>query len=341
MRSLTGRASPRGVLTAGSFAAATAALARPGFDTNSRVAVAVSGGGDSLALMALAAEAFPGRVQVLSLDHQLRRESAAECAVVAGLAASLGLPHATLVPAAAIGSANVQAEARAARYAALGGWCAAHAVPFLLTAHHADDQAETLLMRLARGSGLRGLGGIRPRRELEEGVTLLRPLLGFRRAELQAVVKKRGWVPLEDPSNQSQRFDRTHARMLLAETGWLNPDRLAASAAHLADAEAALAWAADLAFSSRTTNQQGALIANPEGLPAELQRRLLAKALAHFGTSEPDGPALARLQQRLVAGGSGTLGLVKAKALASGFWHFSPAAARTLPGQSSGTPVSE
>ena len=329
MRSLTGRASEPALLTASSFAATTAALAGPGFDTNSRVAVAVSGGGDSLALMALAAEAFPGRVQVLSLDHQLRSGSAAECAVVAGLAASLGLPHATLVPAAAIGSANVQAEARAARYAALGGWCAAHAVPFLLTAHHADDQAETLLMRLARGSGLAGLGGIRPRRELEQGIILLRPLLGWRRSDLRALVEQRGWLPLEDPSNQNQRFDRTHARALLAGADWLKPDRLAASAAHLADAEEALAWATDLAFGSRVTLSDATMIVNPEALPREIQRRLLARALGHFGTGESDGPALSRLLHRLQEGGGGTLGQVKAKALASGFWQLSLAAPRT------------
>ena len=309
-------------LTAASFAAEAARLA--GGTLQQLFAIAVSGGADSLALMALAAESFAGQVQVLSVDHGLRAESAAECAMVAALAAGLGLRHETLTLALPPGG-DIQARARAARYAAMADWCRGQGITQLMTAHHADDQAETLLLRLARGSGLGGLSGVRATGRIE-GITLLRPLLGRRRAELAAIVAARGWVPVDDPSNRDPRFDRTQARRLLAETPWLNPDRLAASAQHLAEAEAALAWAAERAFATRHQWQPPALLLDPEGLPAELRRRLLADGLRAFG-HEADGPALARLLARLEAGGSGTLGSVRAGGNA-GVWVLRPAPER-------------
>ena len=318
-----------GALTSEAFAEAVIALAGAEWSDAARLAVAVSGGSDSLALMALAAEAFAGQVTVLSFDHRLRAENAAECAMVARLAEGLGLPNATLQPAVPIADSNVQAGARDARYAALAEWCAPRTIAFLLTAHHADDQAETVLLRLARGSGVAGLGGIRPRRDLANGVALLRPLLGWRRADLRSPVCARGWTPIIDPANSSARFDRSRARSLLAASEWLSTERLAASAAHCAEAEAALLWAAELAWASRATVAGAHLVLDPEALPPELQRRLLARGLAHFGTADPDGPALARLAERLRAGGGGTLGTVKVRALATGQWQLAVAAPRS------------
>lgn len=289
------------------------------------VALAVSGGADSLALMWLGAAAFPGRVHVLSVDHGLRTEAAAECALVGRLAAGLGLPHQTLTLALPPGG-NVQARAREARYAAMTGWCRANGVPLLLTAHHADDQAETLLMRLARSSGVTGLSGIRARLELD-GVTLLRPLLGTRRAVLLEIVRRAGWTPVDDPSNRDPAHDRTQARVLLAATDWLSAERVAAAAANLADAEEALGWAATRAFETRVSNVNGALLVDAEGLPAELQRRLLAHGLARFG-ADADGPGLQRLLTRLEAGGSGTLGAARADRLSDGRWRLRPAPPR-------------
>lgn len=314
------------------FAQATLSLAGQAWSQSARLAVAVSGGGDSLALMALAAEAFPGRVHALSFDHRLRAESAAECVMVATLAEQLGIPHTTLHSETPLDAANVQANARAARYAAMEAWCAANTVAFLLTAHHADDQAETLLLRLARGSGLAGLSGIRSTRALDGGVTLLRPLLGWRHDSLVAIARARGWRPIDDPSNRNPRFDRVHARALLADAPWLDPERLADSAQHLAHAEAALCWATDRAWASRATVSNSVLTLDLEALPCELQRRLLLRGLAHFGVAEPDGPAVARLAERLRAGGSGTLGGARAKALASSRWQLSAAPARRTSG---------
>ncbi len=289
------------------------------------LALAVSGGADSLALMKMGAEGFPGRVHVLSVDHGLRPEAAAECAMVARLAAGLGVPHTTLTLALAPGG-NVQARAREARYAAMAAWCRANGVPLLLTAHHADDQAETLLMRLARGSGATGLSGIRARVTLD-GVTVLRPLLGWRRAALGELVRKAGWTPVDDPSNRDPSFDRTRARALLAGADWLSADRIAAAAAHLAEADDALGWAEGRAFDTRVTPAGDALLIDPEGLPDELRRRLLARALMQMG-GEPEGPSLQRLMVRLSEGGGGTLGAARVDVLADGLWRVRPAPPR-------------
>ena len=289
------------------------------------IAIAVSGGPDSLALLWLAARAFGNRAHVLSVDHGLRADSAAECAAVMALATAEGL-QATTLTLSMQASANLQEAAREARYAAMAQACEALGIRHLLTAHHLGDQAETLLMRLARGSGVAGLSGIRPITQLH-GLTLLRPLLAHSRAELMAIVQAAGWAAAADPSNRNPRFDRTHARALLAATPWLEPERLAASAAHLAEAEAALAWAAARAWESRAAEQGPALWLDPEALPTELRRRLLARGLEAMGAATPDGPALARLQDQLEAGGSGTLGGVQATAR-DGRWKLSAAAPR-------------
>jgi len=204
--------------------------------------LAVSGGPDSLALLLLAHAALPGRIAAATVDHGLRPANADEAAMVAALCARLGVPHATLPVTLAEG--NVQAEARAARYAALAEWMGANGLTALATAHHADDQAETLLLRLNRGSGVAGLAGVRARGQVPgTRLPLVRPLLGWRRAELAQVVTAAALVAADDPSNRDDRFDRARLRKALAEAGWIDVPALAASAAHIADADAALDWA--------------------------------------------------------------------------------------------------
>lgn len=243
-----------------------------------QLGVAVSGGPDSLALLLLAQAAFPGRVHAATVDHLLRPESAAEAAFVARVCAGLGVPHTILADESApIEGGSVQAQARALRYRLLAGWAAP--LGWLATAHHQDDQAETLLMRLARGAGLAGLAGIRPARALG-GVTLVRPLLGWRRAELEAIVAEAGLEAVDDPSNRCAAYDRTRVRALLAA----RPDdlpaaRLAAAAGHLREAEEALAWAAEREWAERVAAEDGALLLDPAGLPPELLRRLAARAI--------------------------------------------------------------
>lgn len=144
-----------------------------------RTGLAVSGGPDSLALLLLA-EAVLGadRFAVATVDHGLRAQSADEAAFVARLCAARGIAHHTLTLSLPSGPA-VQERARDARYRALAGWCHEQGLAALVTAHHADDQAETLVMRMNRGAGLRGLAGIRSRAVVPgDSLPLLRPLLG-------------------------------------------------------------------------------------------------------------------------------------------------------------------
>lgn len=307
------------------FAAAVARLADPPLGADTPLAIAASGGPDSLALLWLAARAFGSRAHVLTADHGLRPQSAAECAMVQAHASALGLPVSILRLHLPPGP-NLQATARAARYAALKAACRAHGIRHLLTAHHLDDQAETLLMRLARGSGVAGLAGIREATSHDD-VQLLRPLLGVPRAALGHIVAAAGWTPADDPSNRDPRFDRTHARRLLEAGSWLLPARLAASARHLADADDALGWATDRAWASRVTADQAGLSLDVEDLPAELRRRLLVRALESLGATAPDGPAVMRLVARLHCGKPGTLGPVQARADGA-IWRLRPAAPR-------------
>src|SRR5918996_1752118 len=149
---------------------------------DARVGLAVSGGPDSLALLLLAAAARPGQIEAATVDHGFRPEARDEAATVAGICGKLGVPHTILtargndVPTTAI-----QERARRERYRLLGYWAEERGLGGLATAHHADDQAETLLMRLSRGSGVGGLGGTRRKRALSEDVLLLRPLLSWRK----------------------------------------------------------------------------------------------------------------------------------------------------------------
>ncbi|WP_448581973.1 tRNA lysidine(34) synthetase TilS [Thermaurantiacus sp.] len=317
-------------LTPADLAATTAALLAPASAHAARLALAVSGGADSLALLVLGASAFPGRVVALTFDHGLRAESRAEAESVALVAARLGVPHCILAPDRPIAGSSLQAAARDARYQAMAAWCRGEGFDALLTAHHQDDQAETLLLRLARGSGIAGLAGVRAATAIA-GVRVLRPLLAWPRAALADVTAAAGLTPVDDPANRDPRFDRTRARALLADTKWLDPARLAASAHHLAEAEEALSWAAARAKESRTERTGDRLFLDPEGLPAELRRRLLAQGLAELGAPRPAGPALARLLTALEAGKTATLGSVKARPLANGRWALAPAPLRRRP----------
>lgn len=206
--------------------------------------LAVSGGPDSLALLLLAHAALPGQIAVASINHGLRPEAAGEVALVERITQERGIPFTALTVTLAPG--NVQAQARAARYAALAEWAAARGLGAVATAHHADDQAETLLMRLNRGSGLAGLAGVRAvSRIAGSEVTLLRPLLGWRKAELADVVAEADITPALDPSNANPDFDRARLRAQISATDWLDPAQIAASAAHLAEGWQALQWYAE------------------------------------------------------------------------------------------------
>lgn len=305
------------------FAADLDALVDPG----TRVGVAVSGGPDSLALLLLAAVARPGQVEAATVDHRLRPESAAEAAMVAGLCARLDVPHRTLIadwiepP-----TTNVQAEARAMRYRLLNKWAIERGLGAVASAHHADDQAETLLMRLLRGAGVSGLGGSRARRSLSEQVLLVRPLLGWRKSDLAALVTQAGIEPVDDPSNRDPRHDRSRIRHWLAEAGWADPARLAASASAIRDADEALDWALAPLIDSRISREGEALVIEPFDLPRELKRRLLLAAFAELGAASPRGPELMRTMNALEAGEIVTLSGLKLEG--GSRWMLSIAPAR-------------
>lgn len=273
-----------------------------------RLGVAVSGGPDSLALLLLASAARPGRVAAATVDHALRPESAGEARQVEAICKRIDVPCATLrLDWAEPPASNIQERAREARYSELARWARREGIGALATGHHADDQAETLLMRLARGSGVAGLRGIQRSRPLDGEVLLVRPLLGWRRAELEALVAEAGLTAADDPSNRDRRFDRTAARRLLAATDWLDPFRLGLAASHCGDAEDALDWTAEREFAGRHRRDHEALLLDVAGLPPELRRRLLLKAIDALGAAAPPGPKLGRAMAILEAGGTTTL----------------------------------
>ncbi len=265
-----------------------------------QLGLAVSGGPDSLALLLLAHAAIKGRIEAATVDHGLRAESAAEAAMVASVCAGRGIPHQTL--AVTVQAGNVQDAARTARYAALAGWAAQRGLGAVATAHHADDQAETLVMRLNRASGLDGLAGVRARGNVpgSPSLSLLRPVLGWRRSELGEVVVAAGLVPVQDPSNRDSRFDRVRVRASLAECDWLDVAALAQSASHLADAADVLDWATEREWAGTVTIGPDAIRYRPQA-PRAIGLRVLARAIALLGTGARGGD-IARLHDR--AGGS-------------------------------------
>lgn len=287
--------------------------------------IAVSGGPDSLALLLLAQAARPGRIAAATVDHGLRAANAAEAGMVAALCGRLGIPHATLSVTLAAG--NLQAEARAARYVALADWMGREGVAAVATAHHADDQAETLLLRLNRGSGAAGLAGVRARGQVPgTRLPLIRPLLGWRREELAALVAQAGLAAADDPSNRDDRFDRARIRKALAGADWLDVPALAASAAHLADADAALDWAAAREWQEGVARAPLGLVYRPQA-PRAVALRVLTRIVTELDGEAPRGSAVARLFDSLLARQPASIGGLVARPMPEG-WTFSKAPPR-------------
>jgi tRNA(Ile)-lysidine synthase len=300
-----------------------------------RIGVAVSGGPDSVALLLLAAAARPGMVEAATVDHALRDESRAEGESVAALCERLDLPHAILtVEWREKPQTGIQQRARQARYRLLGGWAQQRGLFALLTAHHLDDQVETLLMRLARGAGVSGLAGMRRAAQVPGGtLPLIRPLLGWRHAELERICADAGIRPVVDPSNDDAQFERVRVRRALAAADWLDREALALSAANLADADAAIAWTTIQVWNRAVRTSGGAVLFRPEGIPREIRRRLVHRAVLQLATEgknrEVRGRELDRLMALLAAGKKATLRGVLCSG--GGEWRFVPAPNRTRP----------
>jgi tRNA(Ile)-lysidine synthase len=260
-------------------------------------AVAVSGGADSLAVLRLTAAWCKKRTLApplaLTVDHGLRAESAGEAAQVASWARAIGVPHETLTWVGAKPERNIQAAAREARYRLLGERLRSKGIAILLTGHTQDDQAETFLLRLARGSGLEGLSGMAPVAPfpLPEFTTLqiARPLLPFTHAALTEtlVQLKQSWI--NDPSNANDRFARVQVRNARKglEAAGLTADRIAATTLHLRRAQEAIdeAVAALIAAAADATPWGYAMLATDQfaTAPREVALRALAKLLKVYG----------------------------------------------------------
>lgn len=257
-----------------------------------RLGLAISGGPDSLALLMAAARwaETAGRPElfVYTLDHGLRPEAAGEAAMVAQAAAGFGLACRVLAWTGPKPESGVQAAARAARYRLIGEAMRADGASVLLTAHHADDQAETVLMRLAHGSGLAGLKGMTAFAEVE-GVTVFRPFLSMPGAALRAVLDGTGLVPARDPSNADPAYERVRWRALLpqlADAG-LDVQTLFDFARRMGEADAVLADLTERALSADVRCDALGALSFPldafRALPPAIATRVLARLLILAG----------------------------------------------------------
>lgn len=214
------------------------------------IVLAVSGGPDSICLMGLCAALNAGGgwppFTVATVDHGLRAEARSEALFVEAQARAVGLPVHLLAWTGPKPSRALQEKAREARYGLLTTLCRTIGASHLVTAHTLDDQAETVLFRLARGTGMAGLAGMAVRTD-RNGVVHLRPLLTISKARLIATCAQAGWAFRDDPSNRDPRFARSRMRALLPALAveGLTADRLAMLAGRAARAEAALRQAAD------------------------------------------------------------------------------------------------
>ncbi len=284
-------------------AALAAALGRTFGDAPpARIGVAVSGGGDSMALLDLVADwAAPRGTAVFAatVDHGLRAEAAAEADLAAQAAAGRGVPHRILSAEAPLGQGNLQAAARAARFDLLAAWAVDLGLSHVCLGHTRDDQAETVLLRLARGSGVDGLSAMAAATR-SAGLVWLRPLLGVRRAALREVLvaRRRTWA--EDPTNSDARFDRVKARAMLADPPLpgLDAETLAETAVRMAAARQVLDAAARDAARAVARADHGGIAFAAEAfgaLPDDTRWRLLAAALCRVG-GQAYRPRLARLR---------------------------------------------
>lgn len=276
------------------------------------IGVAVSGGSDSTALLVLLHEAGAD-LRAVTVDHGLRPEAASEARAVARLCGQLGVPHETLRwqdrP-----EGNLQAAARAARYRLMTDWARARGIGVIALGHTLDDQAETFLMRLRRGSGVDGLSAMA---EVTERAGLLwwRPLLDLRREELRAMLRARGIGWAEDPSNEDSRFERVRTRRALAalEELGLTPEALAETAARMRRARAALVEQtralAEAAAEARAVGSVRLDVAALAAAPEEIRLRLLAHALMWVSGAEyrPRLEPLQALWRAAVGGRAATL----------------------------------
>jgi tRNA(Ile)-lysidine synthase len=269
-------------------------------------ALAVSGGGDSIALMLLFADWARANNHapppVLTVDHGLRPQSAKDAVLVLSWAGESGLKADVLRWPGRKPDANIEDAARIARYRLMGEWCAAHGVPALFLAHTQDDQAETFLLRLGRGSGVDGLSAMGAKASYPlpgfAGVAIFRPLLRMSRAELRQFLQARGARWLEDPMNKNERFARVKIRQALAslDAAGVSRVRIAEAAAHLSRARVALEAETErfLASHARIADDTARVDA---GALARCAREIGLRALATLLMRVSDAPYRPRFER--------------------------------------------
>jgi tRNA(Ile)-lysidine synthase len=264
--------------------------------------LAISGGPDSTALLWLAARWRKSlkrgpELLAVTVDHALRPESAREAAGVRRLAKTLGVAHRTLVWTGKKPATGLQQAARSARYALLAEAARKAGASYVLTAHTLDDQAETVLIRMSRGSGLSGLAAMAQVSRLPDGagtMTLVRPLLDVPKARLMATLRAAKVAFADDPSNRDPRFTRARLRGLmpsLAGEG-LDAARLSLLARRLKRADSALEAYVDraMAILAEETSDAGPIVFPAPKfarLPAEIALRLLGRAVTRLGDEGP------------------------------------------------------
>jgi tRNA(Ile)-lysidine synthase len=308
--------------------------------------LAVSGGPDSVALMWLAARWRRGLVRgprliAVTVDHGLRAEAAREARGVKRLAKGFDLEHRTLRWRGSKPKTGLPAAAREARYALLAKAARASGAEHVLTAHTRDDQAETLLMRLLRGSGIAGLAAM-ARESERDGVVLARPLLEISKAQLVATLERAGIGFADDPTNRDLAFTRPRLRALMPVLAREGGDarNLARLASRLARANAAVDVLVDgaeryLMLKDRAAARDGFDAEAFAGLPEEIRLRILMRAIArcaHEGSAELGKvEALSSALDRAMGQGGGRLKQTLAGAavsLAKGRIHVQPAPPR-------------
>ncbi len=275
------------------------------------VLLAVSGGPDSTALMHLAAAAALADpdlppLAVATIDHGLRPEARAEAAAVARAAGALGLPHHLLPWDGPKPTTRLQERARDRRYGLLAGRARDIGATHIATAHTLDDQAETVLFRLMRGSGVAGLAGMAPSVP-RNGVVLLRPFLGVAKARLVAACRAGAWPFAEDPANTDTRFARARLRALaplLAAEG-LDAPRLATLARRMGEAEAAIAAAARRAAAEAARADGAYSLPRLLSEPVAVRLRALDLVLGRVATARTRLDRLERLEGALSAAAAG------------------------------------
>ncbi|MDR0810640.1 MAG: tRNA lysidine(34) synthetase TilS [Gemmobacter sp.] len=277
--------------------------------------MAVSGGGDSMALLHLLHRVAPHvgfALHAITVDHGLRPEAAAEAAGVAAFCAGLGIPHDTLRWRGPQATGNLMDQARRARLLLIAQWARARGIDDVALGHTADDQAETFLMNLARAAGLDGLCGMRPG-WAEHGIRWNRPLWQQTRKGLRDYLRRNGLAWIDDPSNDDDRFTRVRARRVLKAMKPLGitVERILASTTHLAQARGGLQSALARLADADVTEQAGALSLPPIG--PELERRLLIHAIRWMNGADypPRSEQILRLITALAAGRDATLGGVQ------------------------------